>query len=346
MVVAVASLSLGWMAVEGVSLLTGFWGGRFSHSRGPGVQRVFRPDPRWLSGIEGPGRYTTNALGIRGGPLPSSGTRMLCVGGSTTECIYLDDTETWPYLLMETLNGAGQPAWVGSVGISGYSTVEHLDFLARSPLLESIDTVIVLTGINDFIRYLNGGIELGPRPLWRRTVLAGAALNLHRRTFLRQLSRADAVDSGGANLIIRRRARQRGEWTGELPVLGRGLREYGERIARIAEVCRRRELRCVFLTQPTLWREGLGPRAHASLWMGWNEHGRYFDPGKLRRGLDQYNQALLDVCSRLGLECVDLQPLSGREDLFYDDCHFTEAGARAVARILSRHLLASGPDSR
>lgn len=345
MVVVVASLSFGGVAGESLCLLTGACGGRDSHLRPANIYRVFRPNPRWMLGIQDPSRYTTNALGIRGSALPAGGVKVLCVGGSTTECIYLDDAETWPYLLGETLSGAGQNVWVGNAGISGYSTVEHLDFLHRSQVLESVDTVILLIGINDFIRSLNGSLESGPRPLWRRTVLAGALLNLHRQAFLREVFRLGVEDNGGANLRMRRRARQRGEWVGDLPPLDRGLREYQERIVSLVKVCRRRELRCVFLTQPTLWRKDLGPQARASLWMGWDERGRYFDPGKLRQGLDRYNATLLNACAGLDLECVDLGPLSGQEDLFYDDCHFTEIGSRVVARMLGDYLLAH-PDSR
>ncbi|HYO15535.1 MAG TPA: SGNH/GDSL hydrolase family protein, partial [Thermoanaerobaculia bacterium] len=296
-----------------------------------------RPDPRWVSGIAGPSRYTTNSLGIRGGPLPDGAYRLLCLGGSTTECTYLDDAETWPHLLMESLDGSGRRVWVGNLGISGYTSFEHLDFLERSPLPEELDGAILLMGVNDFVRFLNGSLERGPRPLWRRTALASAALAVHRRGFLRRLLH-EVEDETGANLEERRRARLRGEGGTRLPDLAPALREYSDRIEGLARACRRRGLRCVFLTQPTLWREGLGLRARASLWMGSDARGRFLPPGELRRGLDLYNRTLLAACARLDLECADLGPLNGREDLFYDDCHFTEAGAREVARIVAAFL--------
>jgi lysophospholipase L1-like esterase len=337
-VVVTVSLALGWAAAElAARAFPELLGGRFAHSRGPGVQRTFRPDPRWVSGIAGPSRYTTNSLGIRGGPPPDGAYRLLCLGGSTTECTYLDDAETWPHLLMESLNGRGRRVWVGNLGISGYTSFEHLDFLERSPLPEELDAAILLMGVNDFVRFLNGSLERGPRPLWRRTALASAALAVHRRGFLRRLLH-EVEDETGANLEERRRARLRSEGGARLPELAPALREYGDRIEGLARACRRRGLRCVFLTQPTLWREGLGPRARASLWMGSDAGGRFLPPGELRRGLDLYNRTLLAACVRLGLECADLGSLNGREDLFYDDCHFTEAGAREVARIVAAAL--------
>jgi len=47
--------------------------------------------------------------------------------------------------------------------------------------------------------------------------------------------------------------------------------------------------------------------------------------------MDQYNAALLDTCAKRGVPCVDLVPLNGNPEWFYDDCHFTEAGAVRVA---------------
>ncbi|MBW8873601.1 MAG: SGNH/GDSL hydrolase family protein [Acidobacteria bacterium] len=344
----VAALSLGWLAAEGTAAaFPSLLGNRLGHSRGPRVRRLFRPDPRYFTGIAGPSRYTTNELGIRGGPMPAAAgvTRLLCIGASTTECTYLDDEETWPYLLMADLDrGSGRRTWVGGLGISGYTTFEHLDFLRHAPRLP-VDGAVFLVGVNDFVRALNGSLELGPRPLWRRSALLSAALEAGRRATLRHLL-YEVEDETGAHVEDRRQRRRQAGHTDALPDLRQALRDYGERVAALAGECRRRRLRCLFLTQPVLWRQDLAGRARDSLWMGENAGGRFLPPGPLRQGMDRYNATLLAQCSRLGLECVDLAPaMSGREELFFDDCHFTEAGARVVARLVAGYLL-SHPEGR
>jgi lysophospholipase L1-like esterase len=341
------AMSLGLLAVEGVAwLFPSLLGNRLGHSRGPRVRRIFRPDPRYFTGITGPSRYTTNELGIRGGPTPASAgvTRLLCIGASTTECTYLDDEETWPHLLMADLNRAGRRTWVGGLGISGYTTFEHLDFLRHAPRLPA-DGAIFLIGINDFVRALNGSLELGPRPLWRRSALLSTALEVGKRATLRHLL-YEVEDETGAHVEERRKLRRQAGRTQNLPDLTQARRDYSARVAALAGECRRRQLRCLFLTQPVLWRADLAGRALDSLWMGSDAGGRFLPPGLLREGMDRYNVALLARCSRLGLECVDLAPaMSGREDLFFDDCHFTEAGAREVARLVAGYLL-SHPEHR
>ncbi len=344
----VAALSLGWLAAEGAAAaFPSLLGNRLGHSRGPRVHRLFRPDPRYFTGIAGPSRYTTNELGIRGGPMPATAgvTRLLCIGASTTECTYLDDEETWPHLLMVDLDrGSGHRTWVGGLGISGYTTFEHLDFLRHAPRLP-VDGAVFLVGVNDFVRALNGSLELGPRPLWRRSALLSAALEAGRRVTLRHLL-YEVEDETGAHVEDRRQRRRQAGRADALPDLGQALNDYGERVAALAGECRRRRLRCLFLTQPVLWRQDLAGRALDSLWMGEDAGGRFLQPGPLRQGMDRYNATLLAQCSRLGLECVDLAPaMSGREELFFDDCHFTEAGAREVARLVAGYLL-SHPEER
>ena len=117
-----------------------------------------------MPGIEGESRFTVNSLGIRGPELPprEAAYRILCVGGSTTECLYLDDTESWPHLLMEMLSQQRyrQPVWVGNIGMSGYSTVHHLKFLSEDDLRKQIDCVLFMVGANDFGTFLRFGISM------------------------------------------------------------------------------------------------------------------------------------------------------------------------------------------
>jgi len=83
----------------------------------------------------------------------------------------------------------------------------------------------------------------------------------------------------------------------------------------------------------------LGDSARALCWFGWLDDGTYLSLPSLRLAMDRYNAALLDVCFEMEAPCVDLSPMNGRVEFFYDDCHFNNAGAREVARILAEFLL-------
>lgn len=316
------------------------------HTRRPGMHLVFRPIPGVMPGVVGPSRYTISSVGIRGPELPPrhAAYRILCVGGSTTECSYLDDEEAWPHLLRQRLNAsaAGLPMWVGNLGISGFASHHHLRFVAASKLVEEVDCVVLLVGVNDLTRYLRqcaGESEYvapadGIAPLWTRSTLLSLVRCVRER-----YQGARAEDVAGQGYVLRRRERQQATVVEWMPDLTPGLAEYRQRLAGIIRAVRRKGAVPVFLTQPTLWDEPLSPQAEAQLWLGnLGESGRYVSVADLREGMERYNAVLQSVCRELDVACIGLRSLQGREEFFYDDCHFNEAGAREVAAIVAREL--------
>src|SRR6185503_10261687 len=85
------------------------------------------PDPEILHGIHGPSRFRVSSLGFRGDEDPGEGAlALLALGGSTTECLYLDQAEAWPALLEDELARAlGRKVWVANAGRSGRTTRDH-----------------------------------------------------------------------------------------------------------------------------------------------------------------------------------------------------------------------------
>ena len=113
--------------------------------------------PANLVGVSPEGRFSTNSLGIRGPEFsPADTYRILCVGGSTTECLYLDDAKTWPAVLMQILNDPEPGIWVGNVGRSGTTAPQHALLLSQLPEARQVDCWVVLCGINDMGQQFNG----------------------------------------------------------------------------------------------------------------------------------------------------------------------------------------------
>ncbi|MCK4235621.1 MAG: hypothetical protein KAX38_00785, partial [Candidatus Krumholzibacteria bacterium] len=57
----------------------------------PYLHITFEPSPEIMPGVEGRSRFLVNSRGIRGDEfLPDDTYRILAIGGSTTECHYLD----------------------------------------------------------------------------------------------------------------------------------------------------------------------------------------------------------------------------------------------------------------
>ena len=307
-----------------------------------------------LPGIQGVSRYTTNSLGLRG-PEPEAregAYRIVTVGGSTTECTYLDDTETWQHLLMQRLNQQGRRrrVWIGSAGISGYPTVNHLRFVTESPLMKEVDALVFLVGANDFNQFLRGNLHDGVfqsqaakdvQPIWRYSPIA----SLVRNRWQRRQSSLEAEDTAGNNVPRRRLRRQKATIRDSVPGLDQALREYEARIEALVSLSRKHGLRPIFLTQPTLWAENLKESAQSLLSYGDITDTEYLSVRAGREGIDKHNEVLLRVCRKSGAECISTAAMNGREEYYYDDFHFNEAGAAALSRIVADHLIRqSGED--
>lgn len=336
------------LAEVGARVVSGRTTARSFHRREPRRTFEFHPDAELMPGVPGiVTHYTTNARGVRGPELPATreeAKRILCLGGSTTECVYLDDDATWPALLGRAVSASGTKVWVGNAGISGFTSAQDLRFAREGDLMDEIDALVVMTGLNDLVSFL---VERGSPPLWRRTELAVQAHLAWSRTF----HPADALhfDQGGFLIdetgrgIVRLRANrhQQGAPIVAMPDLAAPLADFAGRVRGIAEAARAHHVRPIFVTQTAVWKPGLSPRASALCWLGWAKWlGGYVSIEGLAQGIAAYDERVLATCRELGVECVDLASLNGNEACFYDDCHFTQEGAREVARILAAWLAA------
>ncbi len=325
----------------------------------PFMRRITHPSVH-LPGIQGDSLYTTNSVGLRG---PEWGddddVRILVVGGSTAECLYLDDAEAWPALLQVSLaTESGRRVSVGNAGQPGRNSWDHLVLVEGIPEAGACDLVIVLCGWNDVCQVLGGSWASVESLARERAVLsyrvpAGSPL-LHRSAIffrlrqamsaLKAYTSADRIaiqDDDGAWVAARRKARL------AYPLRDRPVdwvaarRAYGGVLERIVASIRRRGAVPVLLTQPTLISERMTPEQEGLLYMGalgWE--GFTLPPESFLRGLRALNAEMVDVAGRMGVECIRLDlAVPSDETAFYDDCHFNEGGARAVAAAVSGKVL-------
>ncbi len=268
------------------------------------------------------------------------------MGGSTTQCFYLDDHETWPSLLQSKLKATGWNVWIGNGGLDGHSTRGHIVFMEDLVSKIRPDAVILLVGINDLQYSLDEERRLHgsryDRTSWLTVV--------YRRSRLAQTLYAWGQVFLGRAVLVRRSGHGNFEprpvtgaapaIPGDIRTLLPGLPEYRANLERIIELARTSGVRPIFLAQPLLfedseyWRRVQGgfywvstkrpPLPAATYW----------------RMLDVYNRELLAVCARVRVECFDLAAqVPHSPEYFYDAAHFTENGAELVAQRVAEFLL-------
>ena len=273
-----------------------------------GQELVQSPAQRYVRGVEGTSEYHTSSWGIRGeefGP-DDAEHRILAVGGSTTQNLYLDQTETWTLLFGELLGttNAGLRTWTGDVGTSGRTARSHvLQMRYLLPQLPRIDAVVSLVGVNDLTVALRQGFDYEPPPTlddpaaereqfvqaflrvpgrihdrlpqyWEADVPWFKQLALYQLARVVKLS-IDQARSGlnqdpFGEIYVTWRQHRAGarEMIDSLPDLTRQLEEYRGYLEEMAAVADEQGTRLVLLTQPTLWRADLNAEEEAAIWLG------------------------------------------------------------------------------
>lgn len=343
----------------------------------PGWHEAFqRPAQADLPGASPIVRITMNEDGLRGPPDPGVANcyRIVAVGGSTTLCAELDDSKTWESRLAGEINQrqGSTHVWVGNAGMNGSTTVECRAVLETVLATKPIDVVLFLVGFNDLYVTLSARGQPTERQLQanaevlRSQMLHGGSRDyyLSRYPLLRRLQTyqlirlaASRLGFGPSRLTITpavyagyRDKRARAHLV-PVPDLSTGLTEYRQRIKRLAVLCQQQNRRCIFLTQPVLWRTEMPPAEESLLWLGnvgpWERPDGYISAADGARAMDRYNEALRSVCASNSLECLDLaREIPKDASLFYDDVHFSESGAQVVAHSITSYLLSRPPFSQ
>jgi lysophospholipase L1-like esterase len=329
----------------------------------PNLRVDFAPTDAATPGVTGRGRFRTNSLGLRSDePFPDARRIVYVLGGSTAADLYLDQDEAWVALVQQGLNRApGQPrTWVGNLARPSLASAHNLVHFDRLlPQLPRADLLVDLIGVNDLQLALKSSyLDAAPpetqlawafalRPpdggAWSRlaTVRAARLVWQTARQTRFGLVQTRAAE-GYARLRECRQTAPAANLVDTLPPLDDALAEYRRNLRALAERARAYGAPILFLTQPTLWAERMGPAEQARLLAGglgpiktWCSHQRYFSPRALADGMRAFNDVLRDVCREPGMLCRDLAAaLPPRAEYFYDDMHLSEAGARRVAELV------------
>jgi len=328
----------------------------------PSKKAIFKPYPKIMVGVGNQAVFQTNSDGVRGDELTNRQQfRVLAVGGSTTECLYIDQQKSWPGLLQKRLSSAyNQEVWVGNIGRSGLSTIGNIiELKYLLPQYQNIDLIVALVGFNDlqssllntFIlnSYKSDEEKIGMvfvvhPPKEKAKFYENSALwNIIKKPINYYFRRnKDMVeDYIGSWYVGARNARKRAlEICNSLPDLSVNLAIFENNINEMIELAQRRSIRIIFLTQPYLWNNNLTADEKDLLWFGFTaDNKKYYSIEALANGLRKFNSRLIEVCKRRKIECIDLENYIPQDTTaFYDDVHFNESGCVKVADIVAGYL--------
>lgn len=305
------------------------------HGRAPNVEYHFQPTSERFFGVTSPAMARYDHRGFRrasGGSAPSA-YKVLCVGGSATECLYLDESRAWPALLRGSLESRlGRPVEIVAAATSEAASGHHERLLRDQRLLADFDAVVLFVGVGDLMRELKGFDAGVAPPFWYRST----SVEFIRRFWNNRLGHAlIPYDSTGERYLHARRFQPFSRPAQSLPVEAYA-REYGERIGRLVSLASQGGRTVIVAPTPALWSPVLTTSAKRRLAIARVfPAGREWDlmtPERMASLLKGMANAARESAQVAGATVIDTDRMNGDERIYFDDYHLNEAGCAELAR--------------
>jgi lysophospholipase L1-like esterase len=307
-----------------------------------------------IVGLQGRQFFTTNEYGFRGDslavPKPAGEFRIFVVGGSTAECFYLDDDDDMSRVAQNELASHAEETRsikVYNVGLSGTASDDHVAMIGQRLVHLGPDLVVVFAGVNDLRRSLQGFdyLHYAPRdaprsPFYKRWLL--------QSQIVRRLAYAKRrVDPDPESVLetrtlesdyARKIALQQSTPETDAPARVDET-SYRHNLRSMIGMARANRFELVFMTQPSTWNSGVDAGARDRHWMRVYD-GVVYREDAMDAALERLNDVMRTVAAEDSVPLYDLaRQLPKSLEFFYDDCHFTRAGALATGRGLALFLM-------
>jgi len=290
-----------------------------------------------------PINYTRDELGFRGIYESLSKIDILTIGGSTTNQLYIDDSETWQSHMKRFFSESGKTITIINAGVDGQSTRGHLAIFDR--WLTKIDNmnvryILAYVGINDMlIEHAERGDKMitdDPMRKIRHFIINNSALYNIFRT-IRGYYRAHS-----AKLIHQRKGPKVEKWEEVQPFNEKVTppKKYIKRLiayeGRLKRLINKIE---EFGAIPIIVTQHVGSYRV--------KNNRVYFPKNVPEGVEQwsypivrsFNNKSMEVCKSVKAICLDLaKDLIFHEGDYYDYVHNTPKGTRKIGQYLYTKL--------
>lgn len=328
---------------------------QFIRSEFPVNYRLVTEVEAGLPGIKGQNHFSTNNMGFRGDylgiPKPKGEFRIFMIGGSTTECLYLDDFESINAVLQNELQNrvAGARSFkVYNAGKSGDASDDHISMLVHRIVHLEPDMIIIFAGINDLLRsisnhdylhYVKKTNTLEKYPFLyllatefqipRRLYYALKGISVTEREVLEKITlKSDYKDK----IALRKSA----PVSNEKP--GTDTKAYARNLKTMYGVAKTHANQLIFVTQQTTWASSIDHEIKNWHWLLYR-NGISYREDFMNETLESFNDAMRQISKEYAVPLYDLAKLIPKSsEFFYDDVHFNVEGSRTAARELAKYM--------
>lgn len=277
--------------------------------------------------------HTKNKLGFRGPEWKEDekGRKIICMGGSGTECFFLSDGKDWPNLLLAELQKNHPDIWLNNAGRTGNSVYDNLALLKKKILKLKPDYIYLMCGLDDIGRSQKK--KISGEKSWFHVFYNFLELpkafkaifkngqNSHQNNFeILDLAKAEVHEMSDTQILQRIAQEQ--------PLIS----DYKKYLQEMVEICKSNDIKLILISQVILFADEKDPVSDVRL-------------GNLKIGdingrteallLKQYNKATFEIADSNSLTFINLSARLPKDSrYFYDGFHFTKDGAEMVAHII------------
>jgi len=262
------------------------------------------------------------------------------LGGSTTECMFVDEENRFPYVVGTILErDTGKKVNAYNAGMSGINSLHCLDILLNKVIPLKPRVVVFMENINDLSTLLYEGTY------WNQNTTRSPVETLKKTKLLGKLLKEICIPNlnyAYKNLLSLLESAHGDEFA---PARGKKLqvdkarlsREFAMNLQTIVDICQVRKIVPVLMTQANRVTDHPDPVVAAYI----NRFGQ--DTGISYRDFKEVYDAFNETIRRIGRQnqvmVIDLaREVPPDKAYLYDMVHFNDAGCRYAARIIAARL--------
>lgn len=276
-----------------------------------------------------------NGFIMPGAPHRDPDVTIVFLGGSTTECLHMDDDHRFPCqagTMIEQRSGLAVNSYNG--GMAGNHTLHSIDALLNKVLPLDPQVVVMMHNINDFITLLHYGSYWNDSPTRSLLEVVGgyqafrAVKNLlipnlfEKIRWLRRKTPDEFRRVRGKRRIIDE------GWMAD---------QFEANLQIFIDVCRARRITPVLMTQQSRFKKDPDPEVKAETSLHATRNG--IDYATFRRLHILFNDRIRAVGATNGVEVIDLAELVPQErEFIYGTVHLNQRGSDLVSSIIADRL--------
>lgn len=287
--------------------------------------------------------FSTNNYGYRGHelliPKPDSIYRVFLVGGSTTECIYIDDSKSNNTLMEQYLKPVNGEVF--NAGKAGDFTTDHIAMIAHRILHLEPDVIVLFCGINDLRkteydyshRPTTEDQDIRHIPYYK---LFLSELQLFRRFYNIFKTHSIETITIETKYKLAVASLKKMPYGTDLPVFN--TKAYEKNLRSIIGMCKINNVQLLLVSQAVTWNSKMDDFEDLN-WLSFLGKYRYKEE-QLKEQMIVYNNIMKKLAIETNTQFYDLgAEIPATKAYFYDDCHFNNGGAKFYAEHVANLLM-------